>query len=138
MLVDSNFIIYAAQPTYSQLRHFIAEHVPAVSAISYVEVLGYYQLDDQDCLYFEQFFLRSRVFPLSQAVVNQAVALRQQRRMSLGDALIAGTALVHDLTLVTRNVEDFHWIHGLSLLNPFEAKPQPEEEQQGEDEGEDE
>jgi toxin FitB len=105
------------------LRHFIAEHVPAVSAISYVEVLGYYQLDNQDRQYFEQFFLRSRVFPLSQAVLNQAVARRQQRRMSLGDALIAGTALVHNLTLVTRNVEDFRWLQRLSLLNPFEAKP---------------
>jgi predicted nucleic acid-binding protein len=55
--------------------------------------------------------------------------------MSLGDALIAATALVHDLTLVTRNVEDFQWIQGLLLLNPFEAESRPEQEQQGEDEG---
>jgi predicted nucleic acid-binding protein len=46
--------------------------------------------------------------------------------MSLGDALVAGTALAHGLTLVTRNVEDFHWIQGLSLLNPFIA-PQDHE-----------
>jgi toxin FitB len=138
MLVDSNIIIYAAQPAHSQLRHFIAEHVPAVSAISYGEVLGYYQLDDQDRQYFEQFFRRSRVFPLSQAVLNRAVALRQQRRMSLGDALIAGTALVHDPTLVTRNVEDFQWIQGLSLLNPFEAELPSAQEQRGDDEGKDE
>jgi hypothetical protein len=45
---------------------------------------------------------------------------------------------VHDLMLVTRNVEDFHWIQGLSLLNPFEAEPRSEQEQQGEDEGKDE
>jgi len=135
MLVDSNIIIYAAQPAHSQMRHFIAEHVPAVSAISYVEILGYHQLDDQDRQYFEQFFRRSRVFPLSQAVLDQAVTLRQQRRMSLGDALIAGTALVYDLTLVTRNVDDFRWIHGLSLLNPFEAEPRPDQDQQGENEG---
>jgi predicted nucleic acid-binding protein len=135
MLVDSNIVIYAAQPEHIQLRRFIAEHVPAVSAISYVEVLGYHQLDDQDRQYFEQFFRLSRVLPLSQAVLDQAVALRQQRRMSLGDALIAGTALVHDLTLATRNMVDFHWIQGLSLLNPFEAEPRHEQEQQGEDEG---
>jgi predicted nucleic acid-binding protein len=41
--------------------------------------------------------------------------------MSLGDALVAGTALVHELTLVTRNVDDFQWIQGLSLLNPFRS-----------------
>lgn len=43
MLVDRNIIIYAAQAAYAQLRRFIAEHAPAVSAVSYVEVLGYHQ-----------------------------------------------------------------------------------------------
>jgi len=137
MLVDSNIIIYAAQLAHSQLRRFIAEHAPALSTVSYVEVLGYHQLDDQDRQYFEQFFRRSRVFPLSQAILDQAVALLQQRRMSLGDALIAGTALVHDLMLVTRNVEDFQWIQGLWFLNPFEAESRPGQEQQGEDEAKD-
>ena len=40
--------------------------------------------------------------------------------MTLGDALVAGTALAHNLTLVTRNTTDFAWIAGLTLLNPFE------------------
>jgi predicted nucleic acid-binding protein len=101
MLVDSNILIYAAQPEYAQLRLFIAEQAPAVSAVSYVEVLGYHQLDDEERQYLEEFFRLSQVWPLSQAVLDQAVVLRQQRKMSLGDALVAGTALVHGLTLVT-------------------------------------
>ncbi|NMG09218.1 twitching motility protein PilT [Brasilonema sp. UFV-L1] len=40
--------------------------------------------------------------------------------MSLGDAMIAGTALAHNRTLVTRNTADFIWIAELQLLNPFE------------------
>jgi len=130
MLVDSNILIYAAQPEYAQLRRFIADHAPTVSAVSYVEVLGYHQLDDEERQYLEEFFRLAQVLPLSQAVLDQAVALRQQRKMSLGDALVAGTALVHGLTLVTRNVEDFHWIQGLSLLNPFDEEPQQEQEPQ--------
>jgi predicted nucleic acid-binding protein len=129
MLVDSNILIYAAQPVYAQLRQFIADHAPAVSAVSYVEVLGYHQLDDEERQYLEEFFRLAQVLPLSQAVLDQAVALRQQRKMSLGDALVAGTALVHSLTLVTRNVEDFQWIQGLSLLNPFDEEPPQEQEQ---------
>lgn len=35
------------------------------------------------------------------------------------DALIAGTAIVHDLTVVTRNVNDFAGF-GVRLLNPFD------------------
>jgi toxin FitB len=40
--------------------------------------------------------------------------------MTLGDAIIAGTALVYELTLVTRNIDDFRWIAELNLLNPFD------------------
>jgi predicted nucleic acid-binding protein len=119
MLIDSNIIIYSAQPPYADLRRFIAIHAPAVSAISYVEVLGYHRLIEQHRQHFVQFFRTARVLPLSQAVLDQAVALRRRRRMSLGDAIIAGTALAYDLTLVTRNTEDFQWIDELSLLNPL-------------------
>jgi predicted nucleic acid-binding protein len=131
MLVDSNILIYAAQPIHAHLRQFIAAQAPAVSAVSYVEVLGYHQLDDEERQYLEAFFRLAQVLPLSQTVLDRAVALRQQRKMSLGDALVAGTALAHGLTLVTRNVEDFQWIQGLSLLNPFEGESQQEQNQEG-------
>jgi len=36
------------------------------------------------------------------------------------DALIAATALVHGMTVVTRNVQDFEPM-GVELLNPWEA-----------------
>jgi len=39
--------------------------------------------------------------------------------MSLGDALIAGTALVHGRRLVTRNTTDFDRIAGLIVLDPL-------------------
>jgi predicted nucleic acid-binding protein len=39
------------------------------------------------------------------------------------DSLIAATALVHDLTLVTRNTTDFADINGLHLLNPWDPPP---------------
>ncbi|MGB3516001.1 MAG: type II toxin-antitoxin system VapC family toxin [Leptolyngbya sp. DLM2.Bin15] len=123
MLLDSNIIIYAAQLQYQQLREFIAERSPAVSALSYLEVVGYHQLTEPQRYYFEAFFQAAEILPISQEVLIQAVALRQQRRMTLGDAIIAGTALVHNLTLVTRNVDDFRWITNLNLLNPFDIEP---------------
>jgi predicted nucleic acid-binding protein len=123
MLLDSNIIIYAAQLQYPQLREFIAERSPKVSALSYLEVLGYHKLTEPQRYYFEAFFEAAEVLPISDLVLTQAVALRQQRRMTLGDAIIAGTALVHDLTLVTRNVDDFRWIGHLQILNPFDLEP---------------
>jgi predicted nucleic acid-binding protein len=43
--------------------------------------------------------------------------------MSLGDSIIAATALGGDSTLITRNVDDFRWIAGLVVINPFDAPP---------------
>jgi predicted nucleic acid-binding protein len=42
--------------------------------------------------------------------------------MTLGDALVAGTALAHGLTLITHNMDDFQWIAGLSLINPLASE----------------
>lgn len=60
---------------------------------------------------------------ISDGILQTAVRLRQQKKMSLGDSLIAATALVHQLTLLTlltRNESDFDHIAGLKTINPFE------------------
>lgn len=56
-------------------------------------------------------------------VVDAAVAQRYARlhvpdRSSERDALIAATALVHGMTIVTRNVSDFE-TSGVDLINPW-------------------
>ncbi len=56
MLLDSNIIIYASQPQFDELRNFIAQSVPFVSAVSYVEVLGYHRLTEDERVYFGAFF----------------------------------------------------------------------------------
>jgi predicted nucleic acid-binding protein len=40
--------------------------------------------------------------------------------MSLGDALIAGTALSRELRVVTHNTSDFDWIDELEVFDPLE------------------
>jgi toxin FitB len=119
MLIDSNIIIYAAQVQHSALRQFIARHTPAVSAVSYVEVLGYHGLNLAEQQHFEAFFAAATILSLTQPVLEQAIKLRRQRKMTLGDALIAATCLVHSFTLVTRNTKDFEWISELSVLDPL-------------------
>lgn len=117
MLLDSNAIIYSIKPEFVQLRQLIAEHNPAVSAVSYVEVLGYHKLTVSDKKDFIDFFDATQIIPVSMSVLKQAVALRQQRKMSLGDSLIAATALLNDLTLITANTADFRWIENIKLID---------------------
>ena len=93
-----------------------------VSAVSYVEVLGFHQLIAQEKALLEAFFAAAVILPLTQPVLDQAILLRQQRRMSLGDALVASTALVYTHVLVTRNVKDFAWINGLAVFDPLASK----------------
>ncbi len=81
--------------------------------------LGYHGLTDPGGSTSRHFSRRPPVLPLSDAVLEQAIKLRQAKKMTLGDALIAATALAHNRTLVTRNTKDFAWIAGLSLLDPF-------------------
>ncbi len=119
MLLDSNAIIYSIKPEFVHLRALIAEKSPAVSAISYVEVLGYHQLTECDKQDFMDFFSTTQMIPIHQGILEEAVKLRQQRKMSLGDSMIAATAIINDLTLITANGSDFKWIPNIRLLDPL-------------------
>jgi toxin FitB len=119
MLLDSNIIIYAAQAEHTTLRQFIADHTPAVSVISYIEVLGYHRLSEEEQQCLERFFQAAEVPPLSDAVVQWAIRLRRRRRMALGDAIVAGTAVAHGRILVTHNTDDFRWISEIKVLDPL-------------------
>ena len=121
MILDSNLIIYSARPEFPGLRRLIATRSPAVSAISMVEVLGYHKLSPDDRQHYEAFFAAAEVLPVSDAVVARAVSLRQARKMSLGDSLIAAPALVFGRQLLTRNVQDFASVPGLVIVDPLAA-----------------
>ena len=118
-LIDSNLIIYAAQPEHQKLREYVRAEAPAVSVVSKVETLGYHKLDTDEQTFLEDFFGAATVLPVSQDVVEEAIRLRQKRRMSLGDALIAGTAVSHGLRVATHNTDDFNWIDGLEVFDPL-------------------
>lgn len=119
MILDSNLIIYAALPEYPGLRRLIADRSPAVSAVSVVEVLGYHRLSTADRAHFEVFFAAAEVLPLSDLVVARAVSVRQARKLSLGDALVAATALVFGRELLTHNPKDFAGVPGLVVSDPL-------------------
>ncbi len=120
LLLDSNIIIYAHQSDYQHIRDFIRNKAIHVSAISYLETLGYHRISPQEKLALQKFFAMITPLPISHLVIQKATELRQQKKLSVGDAVIAATALIYNKTLVTRNTKDFDWITGLELINPFE------------------
>jgi toxin FitB len=63
-----------------------------------------------------------RLLPVSEAVALRSAPLHVPNPRPARDSLIAATALVHQMAIVTRNVSDFEGT-GVALLNPWEAQP---------------
>ena len=73
-------------------------------------------IDDQILPRFED-----RILAVDTAVAQRCAHLHVPDPRAERDALIAATALVHGLTVVTRNVTDFGTA-GVALLNPWDAE----------------
>lgn len=119
MILDSNILIYALQANHEYLIELIIDKLPSVSIVSKIEVLGYHRLSFIEKNQFENIFDNLTVLPVTKTIADCAISLKQQQKMTLGDALIAATALEHQLTLVTRNIKDFQWIDGISMIDPI-------------------
>ena len=60
-----------------------------------------------------------RILPVDTAVAQRCAALHVPDPRPAMDSLIAATALVHGMTLVTRNVADFQ-SSGVTMINPWD------------------
>ncbi len=64
------------------------------------------------------------VLPMDAAAFREWARLKHRQSDTLiEDAMIAATALMHKLTIVTRNVNDFAQL-GVQIVNPFERQPE--------------
>ena len=100
-----------------------------VSAITIFELeLGVLQLERKDPdqgrmlrLWLDAFVLpefRDRVFSIDTVIASRCARLHVPNPCSERDAFIAATALVHGMTVVTRNTADFE-ATGAKLFNPW-------------------
>ena len=118
-LLDSNIIIYLGTDKAAQIENILVDKELNVSVITKVETLGYHKLSDKEKKFLNLLFDRINVIPLDDEIITSAIHLKQHRKTSLGDALIAATALTKKLTLVTNNTDDFENIKGLKLIDPL-------------------
>ena len=102
-----------------------------VSAITIMELeLGVLSIERKDAsqvallrTWLEQHVLpefSGRTLPVDTAVAQRCARLHVPDKRGERDALIAATALVHGMTVVTRNTADFKPT-GVPLINPWEA-----------------
>jgi predicted nucleic acid-binding protein len=60
-----------------------------------------------------------RILPVDERVARRAAALHVPDPAPFRDALIAATAQIHGMAVVTRNVSDFRRFAGLEVVNPW-------------------
>jgi len=121
MLVDSNILIYATKPEHTKLRQWLIDTLPKASVISKVEILGYHKLHSTEKATLTELLNSLELIYLTPASYEIAIQLRQQRKLTLGDSLIAATCFERGYTLATCNTGDFAWIEELKVFNPLEA-----------------
>lgn len=114
---DTNVIIYLGNQTLDE--NIVGEEPICYASASLIEALGYPDILAAEEQRIKELFATMIEVPLSTSIIEAAVRLRQLRRMSLGDAIVAATALENGCTLWTANVEDFAHIDGLRLHNPL-------------------
>jgi toxin FitB len=119
---DTNLTAWAASVDAAELF---------VSAVTIMELeLGVLSIERKDAAqgavlrsWLEQHVLpefSGRTLPVDTAVAQRCARLHIPDKRGERDALIAATALVHGMTVVTRNVADFKPT-GVPLINPWEV-----------------
>jgi len=120
-LIDTNVVIdYLGQNLPAVGKAFMDEvidAVPKVSVVTKIEVLGFNAPENHYQLLVD-FMDDSAVLDLSSAIVDASIEVRKKHKTKLPDAIIAATALVYDLVLISRNTSDFKNIQGLKVIDP--------------------
>jgi len=124
-LWDTNTAIYYLQQQFPPSAELFIDKTlkdsgPAISAITEIELLCWKTTTEKDLKVLHDFIEDALVFELEMGIKLKTVDIRKAHKIKLPDAIIAATALAHDLTLLTRNVSDFKNIDGLNLINPHE------------------
>ena len=123
-LIDTNIIIdFLAKKLPLEFTESLFDNIingiPIISIITKIEILGF-NTNQNDYELLRNFIDDCNILELSDDIVNETILIRQQYKTKLPDAIIAASAQVNKLTLITRNVSDFNKIKTVRTLNPFD------------------
>jgi len=107
-LVDSNIIIYHLN-NESLATEFLLNNANqcAISQITYIEVLSFPLTPEQE-RDVKNLLERFKMIDVNKEIAIQATMNRKIKKIKIPDNIIASTAQVNNLILVTRNGSDFN------------------------------
>ncbi len=126
LLLDTNVLIYNLQGALSSevkasIRQAMDTQQAYISVITRIEVLGWKGYNDTTLRQMGQLLSKLREIPLAEGVVQDTIRIRKQFGLKLPDAVIAASAAVNGLPLLTGNVDDFKRVLDLDLRSIWPA-----------------
>jgi len=120
-LIDTNATIdYFGNKLPEKGANFIDLLVsPSISVITQMELLGWYRISTEEKEKLQNFINEIAVIQIDHDVIQKTIELRQSHKIKLPDAIIAATAIVNGLILISRNISDFKNISALRVINPW-------------------
>jgi len=122
-LLDTNMLIYYLNGDETAID-FVDKNLKnsAISSITYLEILVF-PYDEEEDKQVRDFLELFKIYEVDRAVINMAIKTYRTKKVKMADNIIGSTAKLYDLTLVTRNVDDFKNME-LSILNIYPSKIQ--------------
>ena len=118
-LIDTNVIIEYISGILpkgsAEVAYDAIENDFNISVINRIEILGHPAANDE----LSDFLGLAHQYELTPAVTEKTIELRKTYKIKLPDAIIAATALLNSLTLITRDTNDFRKINGLKVIAPY-------------------
>lgn len=125
-LWDTNTAIYYLQQQFPPaaekfIDELLAEAPPAISAITEIELLCWKAATEKDLEVLHNFISDALIIDLEQPIKIKTADIRKQHKIKLPDAIIAATAIIYNLTLISRDTKDFQDISSLTMVNPWKT-----------------
>jgi predicted nucleic acid-binding protein len=122
-LWDTNTVIYYLQQQFGAEAEELMDEIAGnyqicISTITEIELYCWRTTNPEDLKVLSDFVADATVIELEKEIKFQTAEVRRRHRVKLPDAIIAATAQVHNLTLLTGNTKDFKQISGLMTQDP--------------------
>jgi len=118
-LLDTNTLIYYLNDDKVAID-FVENNLKnsAISSITYLEILVF-PYDEEEDKKVRDFLELFKIYDVDRNLLDIAIKTYRTKKVKMADNLIGSTAKLYNLTLVTRNVDDFKNMK-LDILNIYE------------------
>jgi predicted nucleic acid-binding protein len=89
-----------------------------LSFISEIKLQVWNPPNEEDLEIYSLFVTQADIVGIDVEIIAEAIRIRKYHQLKLPDAIIATTAITHDLTLIADNDKDFLKVTALKYINP--------------------